>query len=134
MGVLETRTVPEDFLSYRHYRFTVCLNPTKRDSQTRKLTPIRGREAISAWFCQRASIWGFHVDPQQVQVDGVKVMQFDAGVQKNVTLQQATLSGRLTVVEPNLFESSFMSGVGRGRAFGCGLLQIVPLPENDLFD
>ncbi|WP_058914445.1 type I-E CRISPR-associated protein Cas6/Cse3/CasE [Entomohabitans teleogrylli] len=134
VGELETRTLPEGFLSSHHYRFTVCLNPTRRDRGTHKLIPILGRDAIGAWFCQRASGWGFHVDPLQVQVDAIKVMRFDAGAQKNVTLQQATLSGRLTVVDLRLFKRSFMSGIGRGRAFGCGLLQIVPLPETVFFD
>jgi CRISPR system Cascade subunit CasE len=31
------------------------------------------------------------------------------------------------VADPDLFRQSFLHGIGRGRAFGFGLLQIVPL-------
>ncbi|WP_318388974.1 type I-E CRISPR-associated protein Cas6/Cse3/CasE [Enterobacter sp.] len=134
IGELETKILPDTFLTHSHYRFTVCLNPTRRDKQSGKQTPVRGREAIGAWFCQRAASWGFQVDPQQIQVDGVNVMQFTAGETKTITLQQATLSGRLTVTEPEMFKASFKQGLGRARAFGCGLLQIVPLPETPYFD
>jgi len=134
MGELETRILPEGFLKHSHYRFTVCLNPTLRNKQTGKLTPVRGREAISAWFCSRAEKWGFRVEPQHIQVDSINVLRFTAGDKKTVTLQQATVSGRLTVTQAEHFQHAFTRGIGRGRAFGCGLLQITPLPELPFFN
>jgi CRISPR system Cascade subunit CasE len=43
-----------------------------------------------------------------------------------VTLGSATLQGGLTVIDREKFKHSFCQGIGRGRAFGFGLLQIVP--------
>ncbi|WP_330982669.1 MULTISPECIES: type I-E CRISPR-associated protein Cas6/Cse3/CasE [Enterobacterales] len=129
-GELQTKVLPDHFLLHKQYRFSVCLNPASRDTKTHKLTPVRGREAIGAWFCQRTAAWGIEVDPRQLQVEDITLLQVDAGIHKYITLQQATLSGRLTVVDPERFKTSFTKGIGRGRAFGCGLLQIVPLTDN----
>jgi CRISPR system Cascade subunit CasE len=37
------------------------------------------------------------------------------------------LTGELEIVDRSLFIKSFQQGIGRGRAFGFGLLQIAPL-------
>ncbi|AXV20904.1 type I-E CRISPR-associated protein Cas6/Cse3/CasE [Aeromonas veronii] len=133
-GEVESRPLPDDFLSHRHYRFTVTVSPSRRDNQSRQLKPVRGREAIAGWFIERsANNWGFSVDPLRLQVDDVKVAQFKGKAERDITLQQATLSGYLTVTDPARFALSVASGLGRGRAFGCGLLQVVPLIEQPLF-
>lgn len=43
---------------------------------------------------------------------------------------QAHVQGVLQVLDLELFTKSFTHGIGRGRSYGCGLLQIVPLIEN----
>ncbi|KIQ79772.1 type I-E CRISPR-associated protein Cas6/Cse3/CasE [Aeromonas sp. L_1B5_3] len=133
-GEVESRSLPDDFLSHHHYRFTVTVSPTRRNSQSRQLKPVKGREAIADWFIERsANNWGFSVDPLRLQVDDVRVAQFKGKAERDITLQQATLSGYLTVTDPERFALSVASGLGRGRAFGCGLLQVVPLIEQPLF-
>ena len=52
---------------------------------------------------------------------------FAAGMSVLAYLLYATLKGELTVIDKDRFTQSFIHGVGRGRAFGFGLLQIVPL-------
>lgn len=133
-GEVESRSLPDDFLSHRHYRFTVTVSPTRRDNQSRQLKPVKGREAIADWFIERAATnWGFCIDPARLQIDDVRVAQFKGKAERTITLQQATLSGYLTVTDPERFALSVASGLGRGRAFGCGLLQVVPLIEQPLF-
>jgi len=46
---------------------------------------------------------------------------------QTVTHGSATLKGELLVTDREQFNQSFRQGIGRGRAFGFGLLQIVPL-------
>lgn len=133
-GVVASRPLPDDFLTHRHYRFTVTLSPTKRDNQSRQLKPVKGRAAIATWFVERSTNnWGFSVDPLRLQVDDVRVAQFKGKAERAITLQQATLSGYLTVTDPERFAQSVANGLGRGRAFGCGLLQVVPLIEQPFF-
>lgn len=130
-GQLESKTLPDLFLEHQRYRFAVTLCPTRRDNQSRKLVPVKGRDAIADWFCERApASWGFAVPRERLQVDDVKVQRFNGKQGAPVTLQQASLSGLLTVNDRPLFQNSFRHGIGRGRSFGCGLLQIVPIIEN----
>lgn len=130
-GHVRSKPVPDAFLDHPSYRFNVIVNPTKRDSASRKLIPVKGRDAIRDWFCQRATdSWGFEVLPEHLDVGGVDVLRFTDKRQQVVTLAQAHVSGRLLVTDSLKFKNSFESGIGRGRAFGCGLLQIVPLASH----
>lgn len=128
---VQSKPIPDAFLGHQHYRFKIVVNPTRRDSASGKLIPVKGREAIAAWFCERAlQSWGFEVAADNLQIDRVEVQQFKDKQQRPVTLAQAHLQGQLKVGDRAQFCKSFAQGVGRGRAFGCGLLQIVPVLEN----
>jgi len=130
-GQVRSKVIPIDFLSHVHYRFKVIVNPTRRDSASAKLMPVKGREAVAAWFAERAPVsWGFQVAPEHLQVDRLEVLRFNDKAQRLVTLAQAHVQGQLNVTDPEQFRHSFARGIGRGRSFGCGLLQVVPLLDN----
>lgn len=129
-GVVRSRPVPDGFLEHEHYQFKVVINPTRRDSASRKLLPVKGRDAVAQWFLERApQNWGFTPSGTHLQVDKLQVLQFQDKAQRTVTLAQAHLQGQLTVTHREQFYQSFSQGIGRGRSFGCGLLQIVPLTD-----
>jgi len=133
-GVVETKVIAPSFMDYSRYRFSVVVNPTRRDSASRKLIPVKGRDAVAQWFSDRApDSWGFSVDKNTLDVGAVDVIQFSDKNQRSVTLMQAHVDGMLTVTDREHFKQSFTQGIGRGRAFGCGLLQIVPVIENPFF-
>ncbi|MEJ1388722.1 MAG: type I-E CRISPR-associated protein Cas6/Cse3/CasE [Candidatus Sedimenticola sp. (ex Thyasira tokunagai)] len=126
-GEVVSKLIPEDFLHHGYYGFEVTVNPTYRDSAGKKLIAVRGREAVMAWFIQRAvSNWGFRVVPEQLQIQQLSVQRFVKAGQ-TLTHGSATLKGALQVLDRSRFIQSFGQGIGRGRAFGFGLLQIVPL-------
>jgi len=130
-GRVESRPLPDHFLDHDHYRFQVIVNPTRRDNASRKLLPVKGRSEIAQWFQDRSrSNWGFEVIPQTLQVERVEVLRFQDKQDHPVTQAQAHLQGLLTVRDRDQFQASFRQGIGRGRAFGCGLLQIVPVITN----
>lgn len=130
-GQVLSKSIPLDFLTHQHYRFNVIINPTRRDSASRKLLPVKGREAITQWFCEKAqSSWGFEVAPTQLQVARVQVQQFNDKKLHPITVAQAHLQGQLRVTDPTLLHKSFTQGIGRARTFGCGLLQLVPVLDN----
>ncbi|WP_140919302.1 type I-E CRISPR-associated protein Cas6/Cse3/CasE [Limnobaculum xujianqingii] len=126
-GAVETKPLPMGFLNHSHYRFQVIVNPTRRDAKSHKLIAVRGREAVAQWFSERAPLsWGFHVIPHALQVNQINVLNFSDKQQNPVTLAQAHLQGILQVTDLVKFSHSFSRGIGRGRTFGCGLLQISP--------
>lgn len=133
-GEVLSKEVTQDFLHHNCYRFKVVVNPTRRENVSRKLIPVKGREAIGEWFYERTKTsWGFRVVPSVLQVDRTEVLTFTDKVGRDVTLAQAHIQGVLKVTDRQQFIQSFRQGVGRGRAFGCGLLQIVPFVES-MFD
>lgn len=126
-GEVKTKPIYSDFLAHERYAFEITLNPGKRDKQTGKIVPIRGRESIEQWFRERApKYWGFSVNPENLQTEKISVQVFEK-MGQTITHGSATLKGELTVLDGDRFILSFIQGIGRGRAFGFGLLQIVPL-------
>ncbi|MBV5329027.1 MAG: type I-E CRISPR-associated protein Cas6/Cse3/CasE [Chlorobium sp.] len=126
-GTVDYKPIAPQFLEHQRYAFEVVVNPTRRDSQSGKLVAVRGREAIADWFVGRATTsWGFRVERERLQVDQIMVQRFAKG-DHTVTHGSAALKGALEVLDQDRFKESFRRGIGRGRAFGFGLLQIVPL-------
>ena len=126
-GQLNSKTVSASFLQHDHYGFEVIINPTRRDKASGKIMAIRGYEAITQWFIGKApNVWGFSVKPQHIQLRDLGVKTFDKK-EHAVTQGCATVRGELAVIDRTRFIQSFQYGIGRGRAFGFGLLQLVPL-------
>lgn len=126
-GEVQSKEICENFLTHERYSFEITINPTKRDKQTGKVVAIRGRDDIAAWFITHAQrSWGFAVIAKHLQVGKMSVQVFEKDGM-TITHGSATLSGKLIVTDKNRFIQSFIRGIGRGRAFGFGLLQIVPL-------
>ncbi|WP_272572170.1 MULTISPECIES: type I-E CRISPR-associated protein Cas6/Cse3/CasE [unclassified Providencia] len=129
-GVVQSKQVSPDFLTHKNYRFNVIVNPTQRNNKSRQIIPVKGRENIAEWFSSRAEkSWGFKVNHENLQIGNVNVLKFKGKEQHSVTLAQAQVQGTLEVINSDQFAQSFCQGIGRGRAFGCGLLQIVPIIE-----
>ncbi|EOE3812204.1 type I-E CRISPR-associated protein Cas6/Cse3/CasE [Klebsiella pneumoniae] len=129
-GEVISKSIPAAFLSHSRYRFQVQVNPVRKDKQTGKRVAVKGRADIAQWFIQRAaSRWGFDVDLPGLQVEAMEVLQFKDKGGRQVTLGKATVQGLLTVTDRQKFQHSFHHGIGKGRAFGCGLLQIVPVVD-----
>lgn len=126
-GKVVSKQIPDTFLQYDHYGFEISINPTKRDSATKKIIPITGKEQLIEWFTDKAlKTWGFIVEPKNTQIVNSSVKIFEKKGHR-VTQHCVSIIGKLTVKDRGQFIQSFQKGIGRGRAFGCGLLQITPL-------
>ena len=124
-------TIPDEFLRHRFYKFEVTLNPTRKENKSGRRVPIKTREEVAAWFGGKSlASWGFSVDPARLDVRMLPVMQFNKQGDRPVTHGAASVSGMLRVENRDLFIESFNKGIGRGRAFGFGLLQIEPLKDD----
>jgi CRISPR system Cascade subunit CasE len=125
-GRLESRRIPEKLLTFPSYCFEITINPVRRENSSGKLVPLRTRGDVSEWFANKAPKWGF--DASHLEIRSLDLLQFEKKGQQ-VTLGQAALTGLLNVRDAALFANSFKQGIGRGKAFGCGLLLLEPLPN-----
>ncbi len=126
VGTLESRELKPAFLEFPQYRFECVLNPVCKDNETGRRVPLRGRDAIASWFIKKAPSCGFVLDEASLQVVEISVDSFEKARQK-ITLSKVRFTGILTVENKDRFVESVAHGIGHGKAFGCGLLQIVPL-------
>jgi len=116
------------------------LHPTTNQAERagdpdRKRSPRLGQRTADYqmhWFLKRcadgAGQWGFTVgssaDPS-VSLVGRQMLQFSRQRgEPPVTLNTATFQGHLTVTDAGLMRRSLLSGVGSGKAYGCGLLTL----------
>ncbi|MGM0439661.1 MAG: type I-E CRISPR-associated protein Cas6/Cse3/CasE [Chlamydiota bacterium] len=126
-GEVESKIIRPKFVQHECYGFEVTLNPVKRCKATGKIVPIRQHEDIIAWSIERGrKSWGFDIDLQSLQIVNKSLIQFEKDNNK-VVYNKAVLKGTLTVKDRETFIESFLGGIGRGKAFGFGLLQLVPL-------
>lgn len=126
----EIRDIPEAFLEADYYGFDVQINPVKRSKETGKIVPVKGKDALAEWFTAKAPSYGFEVIPGSLAVGDTNIVQFNKDG-KPVTLAKAVFTGRMKVTDREQFKKSVKEGIGKGKAFGFGLLQVMPL-QNDL--
>jgi CRISPR system Cascade subunit CasE len=91
-------------------------------------------EQQKGWLSQRAQSCGFMLKEEDsgegresfdvTQSDQLRFRRQD----KFVTLGVATFEGVLRVTDTALFVKALTEGIGRAKAYGCGLLTIIRLP------
>ncbi|MGX8679016.1 MAG: type I-E CRISPR-associated protein Cas6/Cse3/CasE, partial [Sphaerochaetaceae bacterium] len=77
-----------------------------------------------AWFLSKQNSWGFEVIQDSFEVFETGVQIFEKGETK-ITQSKASFRGVLRVTDRSVFKQSFEQGIGRGKAFGFGLLQLI---------
>lgn len=93
------------------------------------------------WLIDRAGRLGVAFDEDDGQasfaVSSRGISQFtkgepeaaNGGRRRRVSLSHARFDGVLEVVDPDRLRSALVDGVGRAKAYGCGLLTLAPPPS-----
>ena len=81
-----------------------------------------------AWLEERSEKLGFDI-PHSEQGPSFDVvsrncLKFKRG-DKTVTLNTATFEGVLKVTDAEIFRNSLINGIGRAKAYGCGLMTVI---------
>lgn len=121
-----TTIISENFFRFSDYRFEIDLNPVKKEKESGKRRAVTGQLDLLNWFIAHSGKWGFQADARSLEVSIKPVRQFskDGTV---CTFNHAFFRGRLHVTDPGKFRESFFAGLGHGKAFGFGLLQLLPI-------
>lgn len=118
----------------QRWRFRLRANPVHSIKQTSSLhtheQPKRGKvyahvtvQQQEQWLLERASKYGFSLQEGSFRVVQQDVRQFSRQ-RKPVTLGIATFEGILEVSDVEMFLRALTCGIGRAKAYGCGLLTI----------
>ncbi len=86
------------------------------------------------WFTAHIPRWGFETVKNDLglldlRLDAREKLVFTkrSGSRDRVTLSTATFEGRVRIADPALVRRSMVDGVGRARAYGCGLITLAPV-------
>ena len=79
-------------------------------------------QVAADWLAAQGARGGFALE--RMRVEDYSVRQFSRFEKSRVTFGLLDVSGILSVKEPNTFLATLGAGLGRARAFGCGLMLI----------
>lgn len=109
----------------QRWRFRLKANPTrsggKNSSGKSRHSPHVTEEHQREWLLNRAARLG--VKEVETRIVGRQIEDFRRGPGR-VTLTTATYEGVLEVEDTNLLRQSLVSGIGRAKGYGCGLLTL----------
>ena len=115
------------------WQFRLTANPTKSCAGEAG-AEHRGKvlahctvEYQEKWLLDRAEKHGFRLEPDGFTVTASRWLHFAKGGMQNrtVSLLSVTYEGVLQVTEPDLFRTLLTSGIGRGKAYGLGLMTVI---------
>ena len=123
-----TRLIGERFFAASRYRFEVLLNPVRSNHQTRKREPVIGQLPLLKYFTARAAQWGFQAEEETLELFVRPSLSFVRNG-RDCRFHRVQFRGTLRVTDPERFRQSFAAGLGHGKAFGFGLLQLAAIPR-----
>lgn len=114
------------------WQFRLCANPVRSSLKEKDEGSKRGKlfahvtqEQQRQWLLNKAEACGFRLDEDGFDVIHTQWIKFHKGRSSHqVTIRTATFEGLLTVTDIELFKQSLISGIGRAKAYGCGLLTV----------
>jgi CRISPR system Cascade subunit CasE len=82
-------------------------------------------EQQKQWLLQRAEVCGFNLTEDGFNVVHTQRLGFQKGKSRDrVTINTAVFEGHLTITDLERFRHTLLRGIGRAKAYGCGLLTI----------
>lgn len=111
-------------------RYRLAANTCLRKSQDKKVVPLRGSDA-EQWWITRAPAAGLDLQSLLSKSPGDAVGRSEPrdGTRPANRVRHALtqFNGVAAVTDPEALTSAIITGVGRGKSHGCGLLTIAPL-------
>lgn len=131
----EIRTYDPRFHAGQAVRFRLLANPTRKidtksgpDGERRhgRRVPVPSG-ALFDWLASRAAAGGFALNPEKVRILAGFVYVRKDPQREGVRLRSAAYDGWLEVTNPAAFRLTVERGIGPAKAFGFGLLSVLPV-------
>lgn len=117
------------------WRFRLVANPTQSVSRVKEGKRGVVRACVSVpnqeeWLKNRAATHGFLLEEGEFHVVGNDwhIFHKQEVKEKCISLREVSYEGVLTVTDVEKFKELLCHGMGRGKAYGMGLLTIMRLP------
>lgn len=123
----------------QHWQFRLTANPVHAGRRpdwpnTKPIAHVTAKQQ-ERWLIDRAASWGFALAPTGGVgfEDGFDLAIVERSTRKfrrgnaTVTLGVATFEGHLEVTDAAALRHALTHGVGRAKAYGCGLITLAPV-------
>jgi CRISPR system Cascade subunit CasE len=126
--LLDRKIVPfvihsDNLQSGKLFHFRLKANPSKRLKETRKTVGLYSQSDQIAWLERQAAARGFQIQMVDV-VPTANVFGKKKGNNSPIKIHTAIFQGILEVRDADLLLTAVREGIGRAKAYGCGLLSI----------
>ncbi|XJS11048.1 type I-E CRISPR-associated protein Cas6/Cse3/CasE [Aerococcaceae bacterium WGS1372] len=111
-------------------KFKVTLNPVfsqyQSTSERGRVIPLISENDQMEYLLRRSEKNGFHLSAEDFVITnkGFKILK--KSNQRALRLSSATYQGELVVSDADLFRKTLAEGIGKKKAFGFGLMTIIP--------
>lgn len=120
------RITPGSLWTFRLTANPTCSEKNPADRMARgTLKPCYLEVEQEKWLLTQAEKHGFRIPDGAFQVTGKQTYHFLKKGRRSVTLLAVTYEGILQVTDPEKFREMLCHGVGRGKAYGLGLMTIL---------
>lgn len=115
----------------QQWHFRLRANPTR--SSLKEKDKVSGRGKVYAhvtpdqqkkWLLLKAETCGVKLAEDEFNVIHAQRLRFQKGNRHQVTINTAVFEGHLTITDLERFRHTLLRGIGRAKAYGCGLLTI----------
>lgn len=110
------------------WQFRLCANPTYSKSQANGRSFVFAHKTVDHqrdWLMQQADKHGFAMNEHEFTITHIEWYSFNKSTGDRVKLLGVTYEGMLTITDEQKFCDALTQGIGRGKAYGMGLMTIV---------
>lgn len=115
------------------YNFRVTLNPVislstgKHSGKRGKIVPHITIEQQMEFLRNRSTQHGFVLLDNALEIVNRKYLPLKHSNGKPINVSVVTYEGKLMIDDLSLFRNTLINGIGRKKAYGCGLLTVIPV-------
>lgn len=113
------------------FTFRLTANPTyslhDKDDKRGRVCAHTTIGHQTTWLMKQAEKHGFAINSDSFDVVRNEWLRFRKAGSRPVSILSVTYEGTLTVTDPELFRTALTNGIGRGKAYGQGLMTIMRL-------
>lgn len=116
-------------------RFRVVLNPVKslssgkRSGKRGRVIPLVTAEQQLEYLKDKAPKYGFSLNDNEIMITSRSFETLRRKNQRPLKICQVGYGGWLTIEDLDRFKLALIQGIGKKKAFGCGLLTVIPRSE-----
>ncbi|MDI5982165.1 type I-E CRISPR-associated protein Cas6/Cse3/CasE [Amycolatopsis magusensis] len=130
----ETRTLQpllDAITPGRKLAFRLVANPTKCDSKTRKRLALREPDQQIQWLVRKGEQHGFVIPTTltgqpDIAPSLTPALTGTKPTTGTITIVPTRYDGHLIITNPHHFTTTLQTGIGRAKAYGCGLISLAP--------